>query len=330
MDFTLQKLEKQFRILQITDMQVIDASQRRTPDRLRIDEQKAWPPSQFDALCGNQIRSLVAQTRPHLIITTGDNVYGSFDDNGTVLEWFCRLMDSFGIPWAPVFGNHDNESKKGIDWQCEQLEKSKFCLFKRGNVTGNSNYSVGIAEGDRLIRILHMADSNGCLLKKGLYPDQLALIRERSRRHPGVPGLMAFHIPVQEFLDAEQTKGYGEQYTIGADVPAKDGDFGFKLEEVRPIRTESFIPFLKECSIDGVFVGHCHSVCTHITYEGIRWVYGLKTGQYDYHVLGNLGGTLITLEDDSFAVRHVPALASYAPFPGRALMFRNTFAGEEE
>ncbi len=50
------------KILQLTDMQVIDASQRRTFDRLRADEINAWDPKHFDSQCGNHIRSLIAQT----------------------------------------------------------------------------------------------------------------------------------------------------------------------------------------------------------------------------------------------------------------------------
>ena len=154
--------ENDVKILQITDMQVIDSSQRRYPDRIRPDEIAAWAPENFDAQCGNHIRSLIAQSSPDLIIITGDIVYGSFDDSGETLRWMCSLMDSFEIPWAPVFGNHDNESKKGVAWQCEQLVKSEYCLFKRGSVSGNSNYTVGIAAGDELVRIIHMLDSNGC------------------------------------------------------------------------------------------------------------------------------------------------------------------------
>lgn len=68
------------RILQITDMQAIDSSQSRTPDRLRPDEIAAWASERFDAQCADHIRALIAQTRPDLIIITGDVVYGSFDD----------------------------------------------------------------------------------------------------------------------------------------------------------------------------------------------------------------------------------------------------------
>ncbi|MBQ4353798.1 MAG: metallophosphoesterase [Clostridia bacterium] len=330
------------RVLQLTDMQIIDASQRRTPDRLRPDEIAAWDPGNFDAQCGNHIRSLIAQSRPDLIILTGDIVYGSFDDSGSTLEWFCTLMDSLAVPWAPVYGNHDNESRMGVTWQCEQFEKSPYCLFRRGTVSGNSNYTVGIAAGNELIRVIHMLDSNGCggsadpsvIKTKGICKDQLEMIGEKTvlitrAQKRRIPAFMAFHIPIDCFEEAERKyrTGGAEYYTIGVDVPAYDGDFGFKLEKYRGTPTEEGIyDFLHEQGIDGVFAGHVHNDCTSITYENIRWVFGLKTGQYDYHIPGQVGGTLITLENEDFSVTHLPSLVHYAPMPGGAGMFEHFFA----
>lgn len=342
-DFVVQlgegRKNTQIKLLQLTDTQIIDSAQRRTPDRLRPDEIGAWQPQYFDVQCGNHIRSLVTQTSPDLIFITGDLVYGSFDDEGTTLEYFCRLMDSFKIPWAPVWGNHDNESARGIVWQCEQLQKSKYCLFKRGNVSGNSNYSIGIAVGDRLVRVLHMLDSNGCrrgnegevIKQRGIYPDQLALVKENTEKVTQaqgrcVPAFMAFHYPVDCFETAEIAKGYKTEsrplYVLGVDVEAKDGDFGFCLEAYDQITTNGgFIDFIKTQNVDGVFVGHVHKNTASIKYENVRWTFGMKTGQYDYHVAGSIGGTLVVLMDDEFSVSHVPALVPYAPMPGKAKMF---------
>lgn len=327
------------RLLQLTDMQVINAEQRRTPDRLRDDEIKAWQPEAFDGMCGNHIRSLVAQTRPDLIFITGDIVYGSFDDDGSTLDWFCRLMASFRIPWAPVFGNHDNETAKGVTWQCERLENSEYCLFKRGNVTGNGNYTVGITVGDKLKFVLYMLDSNGCLKPAGLYADQFEFVRSRAsniRTAYGqtVPSLLAYHIPTEEFVTAEKVKGYLRDdrifYTIGVDVPAKDGDFGSKHENVRVPQSADASPDLfalaEECGLVAVCVGHWHNVNTCIIYRGIRFVYGLKTGQYDYHMPGQVGGTLLRVTDGLPEVSHVPSLVPYAPYPKDAPMFRGMFA----
>lgn len=347
-DFVVQlgweRKDTPIKLLQLTDTQIIDSLQMRTPDRLRPDEISAWLPKNFDAQCGDHIRSLVAQTRPDLIFITGDLVYGSFDDRGTTLEYFCGLMDSFQIPWAPVWGNHDNESARGIDWQCERLQNSKYCLFKRGRVSGNSNYSVGIAVGDTLVRVLHMLDSNGCrrgnegevIKQRGIYPDQLALVEDHTRlinasQGRYVPAFMAFHYPVDCFETAETVKGYKREdrqtYVLGVDVTPKDGDFGFCLEKYDQITTDGgFIGFMKHQNVDGVFVGHVHKNTTCIRYEDIVWTFGMKTGQYDYHVAGAVGGTLITLLGEDFSVSHIPSLVPFAPMPGKAKMFDNFFS----
>ena len=344
-DFVVQlpedRMGTELRILQLTDTQIIDASQRRTPDRLRADEISAWMPENFDSQCGNHIRSLVMQSKPDLILFTGDIVYGSFDDAGIAFRYVCDLMDSFMIPWAPVFGNHDNEANVGVAWQCERFEKSKFCLFHRGNVSGNGNYTVGIAIGDSLIRVIHMLDSNGCgaatdsavIKKSGLYPDQLALVSDKTAvisdsQKRKVPAFMAFHIPVDCFSEAEQAKGYpfgpDDRYVLGIDQPAKDDDFGFRLEKYYPIETDDgFLDYLKNQNVDGVFVGHVHNSCTSISYQNIRWTMGLKTGQYDYHIPYQIGGTLITLNGSTFIVNHIHSLVPCAPMPAKAPMLRD-------
>lgn len=314
------------KLLQATDMQILDATQRRTPDRLNAAEIATWSPKNFDKLFGNQMRTLVSQVQPDLIFMTGDLVYGEFDDNGSAFRWFCDFMDSLCVPWVPVFGNHDNESAMGADWQCEQFKKSRFCMFEQGAVSGNGNFTVGIATGDTLVRVLHMIDTHGC---RGMQPaeictDQIELFIRSTEKITAaqgreVPAFMAFHIPTAEFLEAEQSKGYAKVgtdfYTIAVDVQAKDGDFGCKMENLTSIaKTDfSFLEAAKKCNVDTVFVGHYHRINTVITYKGLRLVFGLKTGQYDFINAGQLGGTRVVLEDDSVDICHIPSLALYAP-----------------
>ena len=345
LDFPAERKNAKIKLLQLTDMQIIDAEQRRTPDRLRPDEISAWSPDRFDANFGDHVRSLVATTSPDLIFITGDIIYGSFDDKGTTFEWFCSFMDSLGIPWAPVFGNHDNESARGVDWQCEQLEKSKNCIFKRGSVTGNSNYTVGIAIDGELLRVMYMIDSNGCksatdpavTREKGIFPDQIEWLKATADNVStlaggAVPAFMAFHIPTNEFVEAEIAKGYRTeeryQYAIGVDAPARDGDFGcnYEMHANVTMSVDGFKELVSATHTDAVLVGHCHAINTVIHYEGVTYAYGLKTGQYDYHNPYQLGGTLITLLGESFEIAHVPALVRCAPFAGGGSIFKEFFA----
>ncbi len=320
------------RILQLTDTQVIDATQQRTPDRLNEREIAYWQPESIDTQCFDHIRTLVAATRPDLIFITGDVVYGEFDDSGRFFLAFRNFMDSLRIPWAPVYGNHDASSAMGVHWQNEQWESGEYCLFKTGHVTGNGNYSLLITCGGEPVRVLYMMDSHGdgwanppeYRLPPGLHADQMEWFRATAkglavlRGGTPVPAFMGFHIPSTEFHLADQAKGYEVacKYILGVTVPAEAGDFGAHREPHATFRSpEGFLDDLHAAGVDGVFVGHCHGINTSVVWEGIRWTYGLKTGQYDFHIFTQQGGTLITLHGGDFDVCHTPSTAYSAPVP---------------
>lgn len=327
--------DRPLRLLQLTDTQIIDASRQRTPDRLNEREIALWQPEAIPVQCTDHIRSLVAQTCPDLIVFTGDVIYGEFDDDGHSFDLFCDFMDSFGIPWAPVYGNHDNEARVGVDWQNARFEASPLCLFKKGSAAGNGNYSVLITREGVPSRVLYMMDSGGCMgspvasARRGpgfgadqyewLYATARGL--EKACGGDPVPAFLCFHIPSVQFYRAAISSGYqseddGEKYVIGVTVPAKNGDFGSKRERTSRFPTpDDFVERLRGAGVDGVFVGHCHDNNTSVLYEDIRWTYGLKTGQYDYHLPGQVGGTLITLRGSAFTVNHIPSLVPLAPAP---------------
>ena len=325
-DFILEiEEDREIRILQLTDTQIIDAGQCRTEDRLNSTAKQRWATNTIESNCFNYIRDTIEMTNPDLILITGDIIYGEFDDTGESLLKLTRFMDSFKIPWAPIFGNHENESTKGVDWQCEVLENAEYSFFKRGNVTGNSNYTIGIVQNDDLKRIIYMMDSNGCSntndpsVKKtvGFAEDQLAWFEETAEKAEQFAGdkvksFVGYHIPTIEFGQAAVAAGYQESptqtksYVIGKHVEAKNGDFGKKSEPFEGMHeVPGLLDMFKEHGVDGVFVGHCHQISTSVLYEGIRWTFGLKTGTYDSHDTKYVGGTYIEVKtDNSFTVEH--------------------------
>ncbi len=325
-------------ILQLTDTQIIDPGQSRYADR--IGSTTKLTDADLENKLFGTIRRLVQETNPDLIIITGDIVYGEFDDSGEILQKFVAFMDSFDIPWAPIFGNHDNESTRGVTWQCQQFSNAKNGLFRRGNVTGNGNYTVGIKQDGKLVRVIYMMDSNGCKnaysysynaafpsynqgenvrTTAGFAPDQIHWLVESAEMIDeavgySVPKLLACHIPMKEFAMAAYYAGYQsssvssntDTYIIGETVPAQNGDFGEKQETISGCyHAEGLWEALQTYSFDGVFVGHDHKNNMSILYEGVRFTYGLKTGKFDYH--DDIGGTKITISagGKSLTVEHI-------------------------
>ena len=323
--------DEDLRVLQLTDMQIIDSSQLRRPDRLCQRELENWSPDKVDKNCLSHIKDLVTQTRPHLILVTGDIVYGEFDDSGRMLRRFVDFMESLNIPWAPTFGNHDKESQIGLDTICHMLQSAPNCLFEKQTESfddGESNYAVKVYRGNKLIEMVYMLDTKGCTRSTdpsvrrpaGITESQcqfLELAAEKAKAEAGhtVPAIAAYHIPTKEFFEAFEEKGYpvSEGIVIGVTVPAHEGDFGAFFEKgSKPAPSpENFATRLRECGVRGVFTGHDHLVNTSVVWRDIRWTFGLKCGTYDYHTNGSLGGTLIEIKGEKLTVRHIPTLVGY-------------------
>ena len=318
---------EEVRVLNLTDVQIIDSSQERNPARLSDSEDAMYAPEMMEERAWKYMRDAIERAQPHLILLTGDIMYGEFDDNGTSLLALIDFMDSFGIPWAPVFGNHENESKLGAAWQSEQLESSSYCLFRRGDTDGNGNYTVGIVSGDELVRVYYMMDSGGAggayqpkennvITSQGFTVDQLAWLKARMEEVAygagrTVPGTVCFHIPSADYVRAaEKYTDVTPAFTIGRDVMAENGDFGACNKAVTGPEFPSlggmtFLELLKWGGVDSTMVGHWHSNNTVITHEGITWAFGLKASTYDSYTVGEIGGTLMTLTGEDFALKHL-------------------------
>ncbi len=283
---------REARVLQLTDIQILE--------RGGADNTESF--------YKRYVRQLVEKTDPDLIIITGDLVYGKFDHEGNYLLDIIEFMDSFEIPWAPVFGNHDNESNMGVDWQCEQFENSEYCLFKQRDITGNGNYIVAIIQNNIPTRAFFMLDSNGCGNKSdataqnshftgsaGLKDDQIgwfvAMSRSIKAVYPNVKQSLAFHIQPYVFSEAFAKYDYdptlkdnGDLVTpIDLGLGGDNGDFGYLG---RPIKSQwdkdhYMWNAAKRAGIDSIFVGHEHCNSLSIVFEGIRLQYGQKSSLYD-------------------------------------------------
>ena len=315
-DFLITQKGEKLRVLQLTDMQVIDSSQKRFPDRLSEAETEKWKPENMGKMLFDGMDKLVAESKPDLIIITGDIIYGEFDDKGNSLLAFVEKMESYGIPWAPVWGNHDNECVLGVDWQCEQFEKAEHCLFKKGTTDGCSNYIIGIQDvHGTLLRLIYMTDTNGCanasalslqqgvIPKVGFTPAQAEWMRQSylditQKYNKTVPSFVCFHIEVIDYLQILIEKGYYSLENFAPVEIVNGEDFGDIHERMwageNPIE---MLSTFQAIHTDGTFFGHSHVNDASVVAKGIRWTFGLKTGTYDYHEKQKLGGVLITLQE---------------------------------
>ena len=326
LDFKLDFKGEKFRILQLTDMQIIDATQQRFLGRLKPEECEWWQPENMDKLYYSFVDELIERTNPDLIVITGDIVYGQFDDTGRVFADFVKRMDAYGIPWAPVWGNHDNESAVGVAFQIEKLKSASNCLFEKGDTDGASNYTIGIMKDGRLLRTLYMLDSNGCngasekslaagvIPGKGITENQRVWLLSRGGKiasaFGNAPAFSMFHINTPDVYDALVARGlindesYGTKGALKADLGFGGDEFG-KMYEPCDSSEVRIKDVMKKIGIDGVFLGHQHNNNISFIDDGIRYTWGSKTGYYDYHRKDMHGGTVIDVfADGSFKVKH--------------------------
>ena len=285
-------------VLQLTDTQIIDGAQAR-PEQSSGDK-STYATEKIPQFCYNYVEETIESTNPDLIIITGDLVYGKYDDNGSAFQNLVAFIDGFEIPWAPVFGNHDNESAMGADWQCQQLENAEHCLFKQRTLTGNGNYTVGIQQGGKLQRVFVMMDSNGCgsastasLSNRhtsrtvGFGGDQVAWYTKEltalKAYHPQAKISFAFHVQLKVFEDALRQYGYalsGNDQNIWLHSAQNFGHIG------RPVKSawdsdKTVFNSMKTLGADSIFVGHEHCNSASVIFEGVRLQYGQKSSEYD-------------------------------------------------
>lgn len=290
---------RDIRVMQITDIQIIDGTQQRYKARIGT----AWIGGNVVNKYHNYLKQVIERYDPDLILMTGDNVYGEFDDSGESLKELISFMDQFEIPWAPVMGNHDAETNMGVDWQCEQYEKSEYALFKQRELTGNGNYTVGVEQGGVLKRVFYMMDSNGysTMSQKtisnghstavpGFAQDQIdwytASVNRLKSEHPSVKLSFCFHIPIVAFKDGVTKYGYSDSTiknaSINLDVVGEDGDFGVIGTTVGGWDSDYTVwNGLKSLGVDSIFVGHEHRNSFSVVHEGVRLTFGQKSSNYD-------------------------------------------------
>ena len=130
-----------YKILQLTDMHLGFGIFSKKKDRLAL----------------KAVSQIIKRTKPDLIVITGDSVFPFFPKAGTMnnkrqAEIFIRFMDSCGIPYALVYGNHDCEmfARYNKDKLSDVYSSGKYSIFTKGrkDIYGMGNYFINLTDSD--------------------------------------------------------------------------------------------------------------------------------------------------------------------------------------
>ena len=250
----------------------------------------------------------IEAAKPDLVVFTGDNIHGPspvlYRSKKRVEKAIRQIMEpvtSQNIPFAIVYGNHDDEGKVSKQFQMEVYNSMPGCLASEGEaMTGCGNYNLPIKSSDGAKNVFNLwfIDSGTYDKENGGYAhvaeDQLAWYKKTSdalKAENGgepMPSLLFQHIPVPEIykLLKEVPKGTdgavkkdGKYYVLNTDIASGHLDEGPCPAEVNG---GEFDAWKQQGDIKAAFFGHDHNNDFCGTYNGIDMVHTSGVGFYIY------------------------------------------------
>ena len=251
-----------------------------------------------------QLADRIADLKPDLVVLTGDCVLSKYQQIDAIQ--FAKMMESIGVYWTYVFGNHEAREEKGsFKYQLfKSFIDSPYCLCKFGDkaLYGYGNFTVNIMSDENTVRkTLVFLDSGRYVrepyctndgVPKGLegadyvkpnqikwYEGEIAALKKQYG--DDLKSMLYLHIPVPE---------YSKLFTQNADgkyVPNENVQvlYGEMREEIgcSPYNSGLF-EAMKRNGTEAMFCGHdhCNDFCAK--YEGVYLVYN-QTGGYNCYRL---------------------------------------------
>ena len=234
------------------------------------------------------ILKLISDETPDLIICTGDNVTSAHTLEAGKQMWrhFIGILESTGIPYAIVQGNHDAESCPGINADVLEewiSELAPHCLnyptTSRCFGHGNKTLPIYSEKGEDPAALVYVIDSNdyprgaenaGLSSYDWIHYDQIEWYRQESQHYieanggKALPALCFYHICVPEY-----------------DFVAADRNhFGAYTEKCCPpdINTGFFAACKMQRDVMAHFVGHDHGNDFCGVYRNVALCYGRQSG----------------------------------------------------
>lgn len=251
------------------------------------------------------IQTLIDREKPSLVIFTGDNTQ-EMRSKYSLKKCIASLVayiEACNIPWAHIYGNHDDEGTFVLSRETQQgvYESFPYCLSKEGEkLRGVGTYvlPVFMHDSDKLAFNIWCLDS-GTYQDKNQNPDfikkeQIEWYRYASEllsdyNGSTVPAIMTFHIPLPENAQAcQQYEDAGISYE------------GSKNEQIcYPIWNSGMFSNVKEQGdVKVIVTAHDHCNDYAVAYEGVLLCASstIGTGGSTYYNSQNAGARVVKFD----------------------------------
>ena len=268
----------------------------------------------------NNLKTIVDREQPDLVLLAGDISYNM--SSAQKLENYLNILMGYveekQIPWAHVYGNHDDEcndaggySAISKEEQQKVYESFDYCISKDvEGLFGVGNYVLPVLsyDGSSIAfniwgldsgaytsnPINNMYQGSNYFLGKYEYiqKNQIDWYTETSallEKYNGakIPAMMYFHIPLQEFYTAWNQKTTEAEFQFEWE--------GEKNENISAatINCGLFAAILQTGDVKLVASGHDHINDFMVKYNGVKLCYTACVGTEVYHNDHQLGGRVI-------------------------------------
>jgi len=134
-----------FRILQVADLHY-------SVSRGECRDTNLDPCVNSDNLTNTLLGRILDEEKPDMVVFSGDqlNGQGTSWDPKSVLAKFAVAVTDRNIPWAAVFGNHDQEDGDLKEEQVKMMQQLPYNLVQRGpkDIHGVGNYVLKVKSAD--------------------------------------------------------------------------------------------------------------------------------------------------------------------------------------
>lgn len=245
------------------------------------------------------INEVLDAEKPDLVVFTGDIIYAKPVKEG-LDEVFAPVIER-KIPWAYVFGNHDDEFGMSRQEIMDYVVQKPYCIARAGDksLKGVGNYILEVKnDNDKVGALLYCFDSGAYtpIKKLGTYDwfdlgqiewfcKESAAYKKENDENP-LPALAFFHIPLAEYVSMKAAK-YDQLIGSGKDEEECNGK----------LNTGMFAAMRQAGDVMGTFVGHDHDNDYIGEYYNIYLAYGrFSGGNTVYNNLGKNGCRVIELK----------------------------------